>query len=112
MTLPTCDLERDLHNHITLVERVKSDVTFAESLYAALCNNQFRHVNMTDDPEDFWSCTWRAAGDIVAELTNNPQNDYLTYYCTGNEGMVTPELVQLFAEIGWTARPWPKSGDL
>lgn len=105
------DLEIDLFCHEDLIGRVRTDETFAQALYATLCNNQFVH-HIMQDPEEYWSCTWRYAGGIVAALRDNVPNednwDYLDYYCSGNEGTVHPEVAAMLSEIGWTARPWPE----
>ena len=92
----TFDLERDLFASPDIVARVRGDETFAQSLYATLCNNQFVHEKMSADHDDeFWSCTWRYAGGIVASIRDGHDSgedfmDYLDYYCSGNEGHVDP----------------------
>lgn len=93
------NFEHDLIRNISLCERVHNDRKFAESLYAALCNNEFHHVEL-DEP---WSCSWRYAGEIVANMENRGGN-YLDYYCSGNEGHVTDEIHDIFLEMGWTVR--------
>lgn len=95
------NLELDLLRNIALCERVQTDRTFAQSLYAALCNNEFHHAAL-DEP---WGCTWRAAGEIVADMENIGGN-YMDYYCSGKEGHVTEELRRIFMEMGWNPQPY------
>ena len=100
------NLELDLLRNIALCERVQTDRKFAKSLYAALCNIQFHHPEL----EEPWSCSWRHAGGIVADM-ENINGDYMDYYCSGKEGHVTEELRSIFMEMGWNPQPWPKMSD-
>lgn len=107
------DLEKELLSTVWLVEKVRSNQIYAQHLYAALCNNQFRKNEvwpiLTDDN---WSCSWRYAGGIIAEIIGS--GDYLDWYCTGiinedessnggyvNEGFVTEEIAEDLKKIGW-----------
>lgn len=101
MGLP--NLEHDLIRNVALVERVQQDRDFAEALYGALCNNEFRHTSMTGADEP-WSCSWRYAGGVVAGL-HDRGGDYMDYYCTGNEGQVTDDVRQILQDMGWTVQP-------
>lgn len=99
------DLEQDLYASLAVREAMQADPTLAQELYAALCNTQFRHDAMpADDPA--WSCTWRYAGDIVATLVNPEIQDYLDYYCSGNEGVISPRVEALLASLGWVSTPF------
>jgi hypothetical protein len=77
--------------------------------------------------DEYWSCTWRAAGGIVARFENQG-GDYLDWYCSGigdglgngdadrtkgfvPEGTVTDEIREDFATLGWTPSEWPKDKD-
>lgn len=97
------NLETDLRNSPEILARIE-DKVFAESLYAALCNNQFRHAEMTDGNRD-WSCTWRYAGEIVSDIRNrqllDKNEDYMDYYCSGRESEITPDVETLLASMGW-----------
>ena len=102
-----CNLERDLINSDTIRTLVQTDGTFALELYAALCNNQFIHRDMEQPDQDYWSCSWRYAGDVVSGLDANGGN-YMDYYCSGNEGNISLRVATLLAEIGWVGRPYPE----
>jgi hypothetical protein len=99
------NLEHDLMNSDIVRNCVHRDRGFADELYAALCNNQFRHIDMPDDPEVWWSCTWRYAAGIVADI-DDANGDYLDFYCAGNEGTISPRIEQMLFELGWSGRPW------
>lgn len=101
-----CDLERDLINSDAIRSLVQTDNTFALELYAALCNNQFIHRNMEHPDEDYWSCSWRYAGGVVSSI-HAAGGDYMDYYCSGNEGFISPRVVDLLAALGWVGRPYP-----
>ncbi len=96
-------LEKELLSLDGLTERLHHDPDFARALYAALCNNKFRYEN-AESPEEYWSCSWRYAGGIVAQI-QNLGGDYIDFYCSGNEGKVTPEVHALLASLGWSVTP-------
>lgn len=107
---PTSNLERDLINSDAIRTLVQTDPTFAQELYAALCNTQFIHREMEQPDTEYWSCSWRYAGEIVSSLETNG-GDYLDYYCSGNEGRISDRVVTHLAEIGWVGRPYPDDTD-
>ena len=49
--------------------------------------------------EDTWSCSWRYAGGIVADIEG--KGDYMDYYCSGSEGHVFEEIEQDLFNLGW-----------
>lgn len=100
------NLEQDLYANAALLAQIETDRSLADELYAALCNNQFRHREMHPDAP-FWSCSWRYAGGIVAELTDPSRYDYLDFYCGGNEGYISPRVEALLDGMGWVGNPWP-----
>jgi hypothetical protein len=69
--------------------KVKSSKSYAQNLYAAMCNNDFQKQDtwevLTDNR---WSCSWRAAGGVVATLRDCDE-DYMDYYCSGMGGFAT-----------------------
>jgi predicted DNA binding CopG/RHH family protein len=78
------NLEYDLRASEYIVEKCK-DEYYAQNIYAALCNNDFRKNEVIPIlMEDSWSCSWRYAGGIVADLRG--EGDYLDWYCTGIQG--------------------------
>jgi len=92
------NLEYDLINNDRIVEKCVNSPVYCRDLYGALCNNRFFY----GDSE--WTCTWRMAGGIVAEIVG--EGDYMTYYCNGNEGVVTDEIRLDLMMMGWTVKPY------
>ena len=70
------DLEQDLLKTTYIIDKCKNSETYSQNLYAAMCNNLF----YKNDEE--WSCSWRYAGGLVADLRNMGE-DYLDWYCSG-----------------------------
>jgi hypothetical protein len=69
--------------------KVKSSRSYAQNLYAAMCNNNFQKQDTWEVLIDSrWSCSWRAAGGVVATLRDCDE-DYMDYYCSGMGGFVT-----------------------
>lgn len=101
------NLERDLVNNNTVRQLVQTDEVFAQELYAALCNMQFIHTDMNSPNEEYWACSWRASGDIVAGI-DATGGSYMDYYCSGNEGHITERIQTILRDMGWSGRPWPK----
>lgn len=79
------NLEYDLRSTDWMLEKVRSSDVYAQCLYAALCNNEFRRNDtwpiLTDQR---WSCTWRYAGGIIADMQQ--KGDYIDWYCSGIRG--------------------------
>jgi hypothetical protein len=106
------NLEYDLRSSEYIVEKCKNRA-YAQNIYAALCNNEFqRNDVMPILKDETWSCSWRYAGGIVADLRG--EGDYLDWYCTGirhddgeltnsyiGEGQVTDEVKEDFFKLGW-----------
>lgn len=80
------------------IEQIK-DVKFANKLYANLCNLVwYDYIN-----DIVISLSWRGAGGFVAGIRNtllNTNEDYMDFYCTGDEGIVDEEIEKLFNENG------------
>jgi hypothetical protein len=102
------DLEKDLFKSDTIVEKCKHSDIYSQNLYAALCNNRFFY----NDEE--WSCSWRYAGGIVADLRSNGE-DYMDWYCSGigdvngnyvGESVVTDEIRLDLMKLGWIVKPY------
>lgn len=106
------NLEYDLRNSRVLCDKVKHSDTYAQNLYAALCNNDFQKLEIFPIlKEEKWSCSWRYAGGIIADMRE--EGDYIDWYCSGivdpnesnnkivSEGVVTEEVVSDLKSIGW-----------
>lgn len=124
------DLEVELKSCAWLIEKAH-DKIYAQHIYAALCNMQWQKSDTwTVLKGDTWGCTWRYAGGLVAELRNCNEG-YMDWYCSGikgswnnsepseeeqierkeldayvSEGIVTDEIKQDFAKLGWHPVPY------
>jgi hypothetical protein len=81
------NMEYDLRSTKWILEKVRGDDVYAQNLYAAMCNNDFTKREMWPIlKEQKWSCSWRHAGGIVADMQE--QGDYIDWYCSGirNDG--------------------------
>jgi hypothetical protein len=80
--------------------------------------------------DEYWSCSWRHAGGIVADMLQ--KGDYMDWYCSGMGGFnleyegtetneqwqsrtgyvpeatVTEEIRVDFQKLGWIPSEWPK----
>lgn len=100
------NLELDLLKSDTIAEKCLYSDIYAQNLYAALCNNRFFYG------QDEWTCSWRFAGGIVADLRNS--GDYMDWYCSGMgdkagyvaESVVTEEITVDLMKLGWTIKPY------
>jgi hypothetical protein len=62
--------------------KVESDKVYAQQIYAALCNNEFQRNDVWPLlAGKTWSCSWRHAGGIVADMLE--EGDYSDWYLTG-----------------------------
>jgi len=91
---PGADLARDLALSARIRSCVQNDL-FAGLLYAALCATKWRHR----DAKVTWSCSWRAAGNVVAGLRGD--GDYLTWYCWGHEETFDEAVLAELDALGW-----------
>ena len=82
------DLETDLSKTSWIVDKIRNDDSYAQNLYAALCNNQFQKSEIWPILKDeVWSCSWRYAGGVIADIRE--QGDYRDWYCSGMGGLAT-----------------------
>ena len=76
------NMEYDLRTSEHMLTRVRSSKNYAQNLYAAMCNREFQRNDtwpiLTDRK---WSCSWRRAGGIVADMRES--GDYIDWYCSG-----------------------------
>lgn len=76
------NLEYDLRTVDWVAEKCR-DRVYAQHLYAALCNNEFmKNEVWTILLDKNWSCSWRYAGGIIANIRQ--EGDYVDWYCTGS----------------------------
>ena len=79
------------------------DDDYAEKLYGALCNviwfNQEKSLT--------YSCSWRYAGGLVARVRNKGE-DYLNFYCSGNESIVDKEIENDLNKLGYKSLQYSK----
>jgi hypothetical protein len=115
------NLEYDLRSTDWIVEKAKADETYAQNLYAALCNNEFQKLEVIPILKNQkWSCSWRYAGGIISDMRE--QGDYIDWYCSGirdygddgesidmgyikrkyvPESVVTDEIREDLKNLGW-----------
>jgi hypothetical protein len=104
------NMEYDLVTTDWILEKVRSSEVYAQNLYCALCNNDFIKREMWPMlKEQKWSCSWRYAGGIIADMRQ--QGDYIDWYCSGirnnydggyvAEAVVTEEIEQDLHRLGW-----------
>jgi hypothetical protein len=91
---PGANLARDLALSARIRACVQNDL-FAGLLYAALCATKWRHC----DAKATWSCSWRAAGGVVAGLRGD--GDYLSWYCWGHEETLDEAVLAELDALCW-----------
>lgn len=88
------NLEYDLRSTKWICDRAKSTKTYAQNLYAALCNQDWQRNDVWPVLKDQrWACSWRYAGGIVADMRE--EGDYIDWYCSGIQGEPDEEWVDL-----------------
>ena len=76
------NMEYDLRSTQWIIDKTKNDEVYAQNLYAAMCNNDFTKNDIWPIlTEKRWSCSWRHAGGIVADMRE--EGDYIDWYCSG-----------------------------
>ena len=116
------NLEYDLRSTDWILEKARNSDAYAQNIYAALCNMQWQRLDVMPLLTDqYWSCSWRHAGGIVADMLG--KGDYIDWYCSGiGEGLgngdpdgtkgyvpestVTEEIEADFRRLGWVPIPY------
>lgn len=113
------NLEWELRNTQWIVDKAKASQVYAQNLYAAMCNNQFIQLDAWQIlKEEYWSCSWRYAGGIIADMLD--EGDYMDWYCSGKggpmggmeahgylqEGTVSKEVEEDLKILGWLVVPY------
>jgi hypothetical protein len=123
------NLEYDLLTTDWILAKARDSESYAQNIYAALCNNEFIKLDVIPIlKEEKWSCSWRYAGGIVADMRQ--EGDYIDWYCSGMGGLnreydgdetneqwqkrtgyvpecvVTDEIRADFQKLGWSIVPY------
>jgi len=123
------NLEYDLRSSKEMCDKVKASDNYAQNLYAAMCNMEWRKRELWNElKEENWGCSWRHAGGIIADMRE--EGDYINWYCSGigneelgngldgtipdtadgrdyvPEGVVTEEIESDLNRLGWRPIPW------
>lgn len=86
---------------LKLTEKIRT-FDYSNELYSALCNMRWQNIK---DPKKIYSCSWRYAGGMIAEIRNMGE-DYLNFYCNGNEGFVSERIEKDLNKLGWKSLEW------
>jgi hypothetical protein len=87
---PENDLEYDLLTTPWILEKARASKSYAQNIYAALCNQDWQKIDVMPILKDeTWGCSWRSAGGIVADMLG--EGDYIDWYCSGirNDAVLT-----------------------
>lgn len=128
------NLEYDLRSTEWICNKAKAREEYAQNIYAALCNQDWQRNDVWPLLKgQTWSCSWRYAGGIVADMRE--EGDYMNWYCSGirgnaseddlknftaeerqrydwmqtafvSEGYVTDEIREDFFKLGWIPKEW------
>ncbi len=109
------NLEYDLRSTEWIVKKVQASNKYAQQIYAALCNNDFQKLDVIPILTNaVWSCSWRYAGGIVADMRG--EGDYIDWYSSGaggaydelpgpvTEGTITSEVKDDLRKLGWVVK--------
>lgn len=110
------NMEYDLRTTEWILRKVRNSEDYSQNLYAAMCNNDFIKLEvMPILKNETWSCSWRHAGGIIADMRE--EGDYIDWYCSGMggvvgehddkrkfvaESVVTDEIREDLKRLGWT----------
>lgn len=93
------NLEYDLRSNKWICDKAKARESYAQNIYAALCNQDWQKNDVWPLLKDQrYSCSWRYAGGIVADMVE--QGDYIDWYCSGIRGELTEEQIASALEQG------------
>lgn len=124
------NMEYDLRSTDWILEKVRASDSYAQNLYAAMCNNDFVKREMWPILKDQrWSCSWRHAGGIIADMRQ--EGDYIDWYCSGirndgyqddldtitpdryvSESVVTDEIESDLYKLGWLVVKYDDTKDV
>lgn len=110
-------MEYDLLTTDWILEKVRASDTYAQNLYAAMCNRDFQKLDVLPIlKNETCSYSWRYAGGIIADMRQ--KGDYIDWYCSGiggglgngdedglkgyvSESVVTDEIRNDLKTLGW-----------
>ena len=113
------NMEYDLRSSEWMCDKVRTSDSYAQNLYAAMCNMQFIKLDVIPILKNQrWSASWRHSGGIIADMQQ--KGDYIDWYCSGMgeglgngdedgtkgyvpEGQVTEEIANDLKTLGWVA---------
>jgi hypothetical protein len=116
------NMEYDLRSSEWMCDKARTSDTYAQNLYAAMCNMQFIKLDVLPILKNQrWSASWRHSGGIIADMQQ--KGDYIDWYCSGMgeglgngdatgikgyvpEGTVTDEIANDLKTLGWIAVEW------
>ena len=82
------NLEYDLRSTEWILEKARASESYAQNLYAAMCNNEFQKLDVIPILKDQrWGASWRHAGGIIADMRE--EGDYIDWYCSGMGGLAS-----------------------
>lgn len=113
------NMEYDLVTTDWILEKVRASESYAQNLYAVMCNREFQKLDVLPIlKEQTWGCSWRYAGGIIADMRQ--EGDYIDWYCSGirndgyqdnldvkypngfvPEGFATEEIKEDLKKLGW-----------
>jgi hypothetical protein len=128
------NMEWDLVTTDWILAKARASEAYAQNLYAAMCNNGFTKMEVIPILKgEEWSCSWRYAGGIIADMLQ--EGDYMDWYCSGirndysmteeeeqtwsneqkarfeitkryvGEGCITDEIRRDLQQLGWAVAP-------
>jgi hypothetical protein len=76
------NMEYDLLTTDWILAKVRASESYAQNLYAAMCNNGFIKLDIIPIlKNEEWGASWRYAGGIIADMRQ--EGDYIDWYCSG-----------------------------
>jgi hypothetical protein len=118
MDLGSRDLYQEMRQDKIVIAYLE-DVEIAKQFYQSLCNVDWYLIRppipqdeqiiqkLKGETDDYWSCSWRTAGGYIADIRNsnyNTNEDYMSFYCSGNEGIVPGLVEECFNRMGWVPK--------
>jgi len=94
------------HDDLNLLKEKLADKEYAVDMYSALCNMRWKNKSTGE----IYSCSWRYAGGLIADIRDVGEN-YMDFYCSGNEGHVSESIETDLNNLGWIQHPWERRNE-